>query len=141
MRNILLAALRWVLVLPASFFASWAAAWLFGLVTRLQYSSNVVEAPTLVEQTFYSVAAAVVYGWVFVSAGAATAPGRRSIVAVVLACVLVAVMGYLVYHGALSIEGFIAAMWAALHITGYVGGAAIAVWMAVIENRNVKTSA
>lgn len=141
MRNIVLAALRWVLVLPASFFASGAAAWLVAAVTGLSYSINVVAAPNSIEQYFYAVAADFIYGWVFVSAGAATAPGRRPIVAVILICLLVAVMGYVAYNGTLKIEGFIATIWAALRIAAYIGGAAVATWLIVVEGRAAKTSA
>lgn len=139
MRNIVLAALRWVLVLPASFFASGAAAWLFGVVTGLQYAINVVAAPNSIEQNFYAVAADFIYGWVFVSAGAATAPGRRPIVAVTLICVLVASMVYTMSHGTLR-DG-ISVIWAALRTMGYIGGATLAVWIIVLEGRTAKAPA
>ena len=139
MKDGILKVLRWLLVLPASFLLSGAAAWLSEKVATLQYVINVIGSPTTIEQYFYAIFANVVYGWVFVSAGTATAPSRRPLVAAILICVLLAVMGYVGYHG--TLKSGLSPILALLLIAGYIVGAALAVGMVIIENRSVKSAA
>jgi hypothetical protein len=131
---------RWLLVLPAAFVASGTSAWLFSFLANLTHTINVVAAANTIEQHFYVIAANFVYGWVFVSAGTATAPGHRSAVSVVLVFVLLTAMGFVAYNGSLMLDGFLATMWAVLRVVGYVAGAAVAVWMIVAAQQRVASA-
>lgn len=131
------AALRWLFVVPVAFFAGGTAAWLLGFLSNFTHTFNVIADANSIERQFYAVAADFAYGWAFVAAGTATAPSRRSSVAIVLICILVVVMSYAAYSGSLEIG----VIFAALRTAGYIGGAALAVWVAIVEGRSKKASA
>jgi hypothetical protein len=134
-------ALRWLLVLPVSFLASGTVSWLVGTLASLTHTVSVVAATNSIEQHFYGIAANFAYGWAFVAAGTVTAPNRRPTVAITLILVLAAAMSFVAYNGTPRIEGFLATMWAALRIAGYVGGAVVAVTLVIVDNRSAKTQA
>lgn len=130
---------RWLLVVPVAFFASGAAAWVFSLVAGISNVEYHVSGPTTLAENIYEVAADIIYGWVLVSAGTATAPIRRSAIAVALFCLLLVAMGYFIYNYRALGPG-VTPMWMLLRLVGYVAGAAIAVRMVFVKYRREKPS-
>jgi hypothetical protein len=124
---------RWLLVLPVSFFAGGAAAWIFSVIVGRSYADFIISGPTTFAHNLYAISAEIIYGWVLVSVGTATAPSRRPVVATALFCLLCAEIVVTDFFGAL--RPGVTPMSAALRVMGYVVGAAIAVQMVFVKHR------